>query len=171
MSMIFYGSPGTGKTSCSKIIADSEKFDCISINASLDKGMKCVRETIAPFTTAMSFYQKQKIVFLDEVDAMLPEAQESLRCVIEQCNATCRFILTANKLSKIHPALQSRCMPVCFDMPPNQMSQVTSKVKSVISDRLLELNVDCDDSKVLEIVQLNYPDFRLIANKIEFELL
>ena len=99
MSMIFYGSPGTGKTSCSRIIADSEKFDCISINASLDKGMKCVKENIAPFTTAMSFYQQQKIVFLDEVDAMLPEAQESLRCLIEQCNATCRFILTANKLS------------------------------------------------------------------------
>ncbi len=57
MSIIFHGSPGTGKTTCSKIIVDSHDYDYLFINASLDNGMKTIRQTIEPFATAMSLYQ------------------------------------------------------------------------------------------------------------------
>jgi replication-associated recombination protein RarA len=171
MSMIFYGSPGTGKTTCANIIANSNSFDYIFINASLKNGMKHVRETIEPFTTAMSLYQSKKLVLLDEADRLSLDAQSALRGVIEQSSATCRFILTVNKISKIDPALQSRCMPVCFDMPLQTMPAVISKVTATIESRLTEIDASIDESKLHHFVQLNYPDYRTIANKIQFELL
>lgn len=171
MSMIFYGSPGTGKTTCANIIATSNEFDYIFVNASLENGMKSVRQTIEPFATSSSLYQSKKIVILDEADYLSADAQAALRGVIEQYSSNCRFILTVNSLPKIHPAIQSRCMPICFDMPLQAMPTVISKVTATIESRLTEIDASIDESKLLNFVQLNYPDYRTIANKIHFELL
>jgi DNA polymerase III delta prime subunit len=171
MSIIFHGSPGTGKTTCSKIIVDSHDYDYLFINASLDNGMKTIRQTIEPFATAMSLYQSNKIVLLDEADYLSADAQAALRGVIEQYSSNCKFILTANKLSKIHPAIQSRCMPICFDEPLQSMPSAVAKVTRTIKSRLNELNAVVDESKLHEIISINYPDYRTIANKIQFELL
>jgi replication-associated recombination protein RarA len=171
MSMIFYGSPGTGKTTCANIIANAHQFDHIFINASLNSGMKEVREIIEPFTTAMSLYESKKLILLDEADRLSADVQSALRGIIEQSSAHCRFILTVNKISKIDPALQSRCLPICFDSPLQSMPDIISKVTSTIQSRLIEINATIDESKVHQFVRLNYPDYRTIANKIQFELL
>jgi replication-associated recombination protein RarA len=171
MNMIFYGSPGTGKTSCANIITKSQDFDLISMNASLEKSLSIVKNIIEPFTTAMSLYQSKKIVFLDEADFLNKDAQAALRIVIEESYDNCRFILTANKLSKIDPAIQSRCLPICFDSPLKDMPNIIAKVSSTIKNRLNEVDVKIDDATLHEIVNFNYPDYRTIANKIEFQFL
>jgi replication-associated recombination protein RarA len=171
MNMIFYGSPGTGKTTCANIIVNSAEFDFIFINASLKNSMNVVKDVIEPYTTSMSLYQSKKIVLLDEAEFLTESAQASLRGVIEQSTANCRFILTANKLSKIHPAIQSRCLPICFDLPLPKMPEAIAKVSSTVKNRIAEINEVIDDMKLDEIVRLSYPDYRTIANKIEFEML
>jgi replication-associated recombination protein RarA len=108
MNMIFYGSPGTGKTSCANIITKSQDFDIIFMNAAIEKSFATVEKIIEPFTTSMSLYQSKKIVFIDESENLSKDAQAALRVVIEKSYNNCRFILTANKLSKIDPAIQSR---------------------------------------------------------------
>jgi replication-associated recombination protein RarA len=171
MNMIFYGSPGTGKTTCANIIINSAEFDFIFINASLQNGLTTVRDIIEPYTTAVSLYQSKKIILLDEAEFFNNVAQAYLRGVIEQSSSHCRFILTTNKLSKIHPAIQSRCMPICFDLPLLKMHEAIAKVTSTAKNRIAEINDAVDDIKLNEIVRLSYPDYRTIANKIEFEML
>jgi DNA polymerase III delta prime subunit len=99
------------------------------------------------------------------------DAQAALRVVIEKSYNNCRFILTANKLSKIDPAIQSRCLPICFDSPLKNMPNIIAKLSSTIKKRLNEVDFKIDDATLFEIVNLNYPDFRTIANKIEFQFL
>jgi len=171
MNMIFYGSPGTGKTSCANIITKSQDFDTIFMNAAIEKSFATVEKIIEPFTTAMSLYQSKKIVFIDEAEYLSKDAQAALRVVIEQSYDNCRFILTANKLSKIDPAIQSRCIPICFDLPLKNMPKIIAKVTSTIKNRLNDVDVKIDDATLHEIVNFNYPDYRTIANKIEFQFL
>ena len=62
MNMIFYGKPGSGKTSAAKLFTESENFDSITINGSLDTSIDIVRNKIVNFATCMSLYQITKYV-------------------------------------------------------------------------------------------------------------
>ena len=62
------------------------------------------------------------MVILDESDAMTKDAQFALRRVIEKYTRNTRFCLICNYVSKIIPALQSRCTR--FRFAPLQAEQV-----------------------------------------------
>ena len=171
MNMIFYGKSGSGKTSAAKIFADSEEFDTLPINGSLETQIDVVRTKILNFATTMSMYQHHKICFIDEADYLSKSSQASLRGVIEETSKNCRYIFTANDISKMHPALCSRLMPLCFDMTPTQIELELEKYKIRIITLLKIHSPDVDEQRISRLIDMNYPDYRTIANKIEFEML
>ena len=171
LNMIFYGKPGSGKTSAAKIFADSDEFDTLPINGSLETQIDVVRTKILNFATTMSMYQHHKICFIDEADYLSKSSQASLRGVIEETSKNCRYIFTANDISKMHPALCSRLMPLCFDMTPTQIEVELEKYKIRIITILKLQSPDTDEQRISRLIDMNYPDYRTIANKIEFEML
>jgi replication factor C small subunit len=69
-----------------------------------------IREKVKNFARTKSIGNIPfKIIFLDEADALTPEAQQALRRTMENYSATCRFILSCNYSSKIIDPIQSRC--------------------------------------------------------------
>ena len=171
MNMIFYGMPGTGKTTCANIFASSECFDTLKINASMTNSVDDIRNQVERYASSMSLYSNRKIVLLDESDYLSNSAQASLRGLIEKTVANCRFILTVNNLQKIQDPLKSRCRPFCFDVPFLSLNTSIAKLIKTIQSRLIEINVEIDESKLRQIVVMKFPDYRAIANDIEFELL
>ena len=114
--LLFHGPPGTGKTSCIVAIAkhlygpDKYKNMILELNASDDRGINVVREQIKSFCSTQQLMSKGiKLVILDECDSMTSAAQFALRRIVEKYTRTTRFCLICNYVSKIIPALQSRC--------------------------------------------------------------
>jgi DNA polymerase III delta prime subunit len=116
-------------------------------------------------------YEQHKICFIDEADYLSKSSQASLRGVIEDTSKICRYIFTANDISKMHPALCSRLMPICFDMTATQVSNALESYTSITIEKLKLIYENLDTERVKRIVELNFPDFRSIANHLQFEFM
>lgn len=140
-SVLLYGSHGLGKTTTvlNFIKKTYKQQDYIVLNASIDKGINTVRETIKTFCERKS---NINIVILDESDAMTIEAQKSLLSLLDTKS---RFILICNYLSKIIIPIQSRCICINFkkvptDKLPIPISNITNSYDGDIRKLLINHN-------------------------------
>ena len=113
--LLLAGPAGTGKSSLALIIVkelygENWRENYLELNASDERGINIVRDKVKNFARTKSIGNVPfKIIFLDEADALTPEAQQALRRTMENYSATCRFILSCNYSSKVIDPIQSRC--------------------------------------------------------------
>ncbi|KTG37800.1 hypothetical protein cypCar_00038081 [Cyprinus carpio] len=166
--LLFYGPPGTGKTStilaCAKQLYKDKEFNSmvLELNASDDRGIDVVRGPILSFASTRTIFKKGfKLVILDEADAMTQDAQNALRRVIEKFTENTRFCLICNYLSKIIPALQSRCTR--FRFGPLSQSQMIPRLEHVIQQESIDITPD----GMKAIVTLSTGDMRRSLNILQ----
>jgi replication factor C small subunit len=113
--LLFAGPAGTGKSTLAlivvkKLFEKNWRDNYLELNASDERGINIIREKVKNFARTKSLGNVNfKVIFLDEADALTPEAQQALRRTMENYSATCRFILSCNYSSKIIDPIQSRC--------------------------------------------------------------
>lgn len=166
--LLFYGPPGTGKTSTILAVArqiySPKEFGSmvLELNASDDRGIGIVRENILSFASTRTIFKSGfKLVILDEADAMTRDAQNALRRVIEKFTENTRFCIICNYLSKIIPALQSRCTR--FRFGPLSKDQMIPRLKHVIEQE----SVDVTSDGMNAIVTLACGDMRRSLNILQ----
>ncbi|VVB76618.1 Replication factor C small subunit [uncultured archaeon] len=121
-NMIFAGPAGVGKTTSAIALAKELYGDTINeafleLNASDSRGIDIIRGRVKEFARTLPLTgDLVKIIFLDEADALTPEAQHALRRTMERYSSTTRFIFSANYASKIIEPIQSRCVVLRFKL-------------------------------------------------------
>jgi len=164
---IFAGPPGTGKTTAALCLArdlygKGYREHMMELNASDERGIKIVRETVKTFARTRSIGEIPfKILILDEADNMTSDAQQALRRTMERFTETCRFIMIANYSGKIIEPLQSRCAPFRF-------SYMTKEDQ----DRYLRNIIEKENIKILDegydaIFEVSEGDLRKATNTIQ----
>lgn len=108
-SMIFWGSPGTGKTTLAQIIARQSNRPFYELSA-INSGVKDIRDVIdkAKMSGGL-FTAKNPILFIDEIHRFSKSQQDSLLAAVEKGWITLIGATTENPSFEVIPALLSRC--------------------------------------------------------------
>ena len=108
-SLIFWGPPGTGKTTLANIIANSSDRPFFTLSA-ISSGVKEVREIIEKAKKGPGlFTAKNPILFIDEIHRFSKSQQDSLLGAVEKGWVTLIGATTENPSFEVIPALLSRC--------------------------------------------------------------
>ncbi|MEO5776271.1 MAG: replication-associated recombination protein A [Flavobacterium sp.] len=108
-SMIFWGSPGTGKTTLAQIIAKQSNRPFYELSA-INSGVKDIRDVIEKAKLSGGlFTAKNPILFIDEIHRFSKSQQDSLLAAVEKGWITLIGATTENPSFEVIPALLSRC--------------------------------------------------------------
>ena len=161
--LLFYGSPGTGKTSAAKALCNQFGHEYRYINASDETSVDVIREKISKFCTTASLTSlegKMKVVILDEIDGVSDQFNKALKATMDSFSKNTRFIATTNHINKIPEAVLSRFEQINFDFSKEEEAeQLKSYIKRVY-EIVKKEGADIEKPALLELVKRKFPDMR-----------
>jgi replication factor C small subunit len=165
--LLFTGTAGVGKTTAAvtlarEIFGDSWQMNFRELNASDERGIDVVRNQIKQFARTTPLGDASfKILFLDEADALTPDAQAALRRTMESYAQTCRFILSCNYSSKIIDPIQSRC--AIYRFKPLSPEAIAEEIRRIARREDLTIGPDAMDA----IIYIAQGDMRKAINALQ----
>lgn len=167
LSLLFVGSPGCGKTTLARAIANEMGANLLFINASLNGNIDTLRGDIIRFAKTSSMSGSKKITVLDEADGLTQATQQALRGVIEECSNNHTFIFTANYENKIIEAIHSRCKVINFKISKKEKPEIAKKFLRRVFTILDAESIEYEREAVATLVMKKFPDFRSVLNELQ----
>jgi putative ATPase len=166
-SIIFWGPPGSGKTTLAHIIAESTKSEFLQISA-VTSGLRDLREIIK-VARSNEIEEKRTILFIDEIHRWNKKQQDALLPHVEKGIVTLIGATTENPSFEVRSALLSRCR--VFVLKGLSVENIEKIIKSAIDDKergLGEIKIKIKDETISLLAKMSNGDSRTALNILEY---
>jgi len=130
-SLIFFGSPGTGKTTLAYVIARTTKAHFVRLNA-VTSGVSDLRKVVSEAEEHLKFYQQGTILFIDEIHRFNKTQQDALLPAVEEGKLVLIGATTENPYYSVISALVSRSR--IFRLEPLSKEDITELLRRAVQD-------------------------------------
>lgn len=159
--LLLSGKPGVGKSSLINVLLNEMGItDYIRYNMSDKTSIDDMRKVIE-YASSTPLNDNFKLVILEEFERASPQAQDSLKYVLESYSGWCRFIFTTNNIAKISPAIQSRCQR--FQFETLKMDEYLKRIVNILTNEKIQFDV----ATIEKYIKTYYPDLRASINAID----
>ena len=170
-SVIFFGPPGTGKTSLARLIANVTKANFVKINA-VSSGIAEIKRIVAETQDYLLNPTGKTLLFIDEIHRFNKAQQDALLPHVEDGTIILIGATTENPFFEVNKAIISRS--TVFQLYPLNSDNIKNIVNKAISDKERgygALNVTIEDDALDFIADASGGDARIALNALELAVL
>jgi putative ATPase len=169
-SMIFWGPPGSGKTTLARIIAKMTKSEFVQLSATAS-GLADLRKIISAAQSGRKFNNRRTILFIDEIHRWNKSQQDSLLPYVENGTITLIGATTENPSFEVNSALLSRSR--VFVLKSLATENIKNILKRAISDKVRgygTMDVQIVEKTLDYLAGVANGDARIALNALEFAI-